>query len=84
MFGVEIDGLAIMLSDSKITVNNISRIEYTLNKKHSSIDYHLVCKKFSARVPKIGWILTTDNVTDALTKILTEAKRKKLFSDWTY
>ena len=35
MFGVYIDGPAIMLNDNESAVNNSSNIESTLNKKHS-------------------------------------------------
>ena len=65
-------------------MNISSKIETTLNRNHSSIAYHLVCQNVEAGVVKIGWILTANNIADALTKILTEAKKKKLLSDWTY
>ena len=35
MFGIDIYGTAIMLNYSKSAVNNNSKNEYTLNKKHS-------------------------------------------------
>ena len=58
MFGVDIDGLAIMLNDNERAVKYSSEIEYTLNKNHSSIAYHLVCQNVAAGVIMIGWILT--------------------------
>ena len=73
-----------MLNDNKIAVNKISRIKYTLNKKHSSISYHLDIQNVAAGAVKIGSILTVDNIADVLTKRLTEPKRKILFCDWTY
>ena len=42
MLGIDIDSPPIMMNDNENAVNNSSKIEYTLNKKHSSIAYHLV------------------------------------------
>ena len=81
MFGVPIDGPAMVLNDNQSAVNNSSKLESTLNKKHSSIAYHLVRHNVAAGVVKIGWINTNDNIADPLTKRLTEAKRSKLFGD---
>ena len=81
MFRVNIDGHAIMLNDKKSALKNSPKIENTLNKKHISIAYHLVCQNVAAGVVNIQWILKVDNIADALTKILTEAKRKTLFLD---
>ena len=74
----------IMLNDNESAVNNSSKIESTLDKKQSSIYYHLVHHNVAAVVIKIVWILTTDNVTDALTKRLMEANSKLLFGYWNY
>ena len=73
-----------MFLDKESAVNNSSKIEYTPNKKHRSIDYHLVCQNVADGVVKIVWILTEDNIADTLKNISTEEKRKTLFSDWTY
>ena len=53
MFGIDSDGTTIMLNDKKSAVNNSSKIEYTLNKKHSSIAYHLVLHNVAAGVVNI-------------------------------
>ena len=71
MFVVDIDGPAIILNDNESAVNNSSKIESTLNRKHSSISYHIVCHNSEAGVVNIGWIYTADNISDALTKRLT-------------
>ena len=65
-------------------MNNSSKIEYTLNKEHNSISCHLVRHNAAAGVVNIVWISTADNIEDALTNILTEAKREKLFGDWIF
>ena len=81
MFGVDIYGTAIILNDNKSEVNNSSKIRSALNKKHGSIAYHLIRQNISAGVVQIGWISTSDNIAGKLTEILTEAKRKTLFSN---
>ena len=42
MLGVPIDGPADILCDNQSVVNNTSKIESALNKKHSSVTYHAV------------------------------------------
>ena len=75
---------AIILNDNESAVINSPNIESTLNRRHISIAYHCVCQNVAYGLVKIRWILTADNISDSLKKRLTEAKRKKLFSDWTY
>ena len=70
MFGVDIDGPAIMLNDNEITVNKISMVKSTPTKKHSSISYHLIRQNAAAGVVNIEWILIAYNISDVLTKIL--------------
>ena len=84
VFGVDIDGTAIILNYNESAVKNSSKIESILNKKHSSITYHIVCQNVEPRLAKIGCILKANNIADALTKIFKNEKRKTLFSDWTY
>ena len=54
MFGIDIDVPAIMSNDNKIAVNNSSNIKSTLNKKHSSIAYHLALQNVADVVVMIG------------------------------
>ena len=84
MFGIPIDGEARILNDNKSVVDSSSKLEHTLNKKHSSIAYHLVRWNVAAEVVRIGWIEGISNMADALTKRLTAARRSNLFGDWTY
>ena len=84
MFGIPIDGESLVLNDNKSVVDCSSKLESTLNKKHSSIAYHLVRWNVAASVIKIGWIEGISNIDDALTKILSAARRAMLFGDWTY
>ena len=84
MFGIPIDGPANILNDNMSAVGNSSKIESTLNKKHSSIAYHLVRWNVAADVIRVGWVNTEENIADPLTKRLPAHKRDRLFGDWTY
>ena len=84
MFGIPINGTANVLNDNLSAVGNSSKLESTLNKKHSLVAYHLVRWNIVAEVIKVGWIKMTLNLADALTKRLPVIKRDKLFRDWTY
>ena len=66
------------------TVNNSSKIESTLNKKHKSAAYHSVRWTVAAKVMVVGWIDTTSDLADAFTKRLSAVRRDQLFGDWTY
>jgi hypothetical protein len=84
MFGVPIDEPTNVLCDNESVVNNSSKVESVLNKKHSSIAYHAVRWAVAADVIKVGKVHTDDNIADAFTKRLTVDKRNDLFSRWTY
>ena len=84
MLGIPIDGPAKVLCDNKSVVNNSSKLSSKLNKKHNSIAYHAVRWARAANIIQVGWIHTSINLADALTKRLTKAVREKLFGDWTY
>ena len=84
MFGIPIDGETKILNDNKSVVDSSSKIEHTLNKKHSLIPYHLVRQAVAAGIIRVGWIEGISNIADALTKRLTKLRRDKLFGDWTY
>ena len=84
MFGIPITEAAKVLSDNKSMVNNCSKVELSLNKKHSSIAYHAVRWAAATGVIKTAWIDTDSNIADAFTKRLPVLKRDKLFGDWTY
>ena len=84
MFGVEIDGPANVLGDNLGVVENSSKIESSLDKKHNALAYHACRWAVAAGIMRVGWIDTNYNIADALTKRLTVAKRNQLFGDWTY
>ena len=84
MFGVPIDEPTKVLSDKKACVDIFSKVESTLNKKHSSLAYHATRWAVAAGSVKIGKVDTKDNISDALTKTLTVMQRNYLFGNWTY
>ena len=84
MFGIPVNGEADILCDNESVVNNSSKIESVLNKKHSSIAYHAVRWAVAAGIVRVGWINTNENLADAMTKRLPAIKRDYLFGNWTY
>ena len=84
MFGIPIDGAADILCDNQSVVNNTSKFESTLNKKHASIAYHAVRWSVAAGVIRVGKVYKDDNLAYAFTKRLSVSKRDYLFGNWTY
>ena len=86
MFGVPIrnDDPAHIFCDNMSVVNNCSRVESLLNKKHTSLAYHTTRWSVTAKEVVIGWVLTDYNLADALTKRLPRPHRERLFYNWTY
>ena len=60
MFGIPIrnDDPAHIFCDNMSVVNNCSRVESLLNKKHTSLAYHTTRWSVTARESVIGWVLT--------------------------
>ena len=84
MFGVPVEEPTNVLCDNISVVNNSSKIESTLNKKHNFIAYHAVRWAVAAGVIRVGRVDTNFNLADAMTKRLTAQRRYALFGDWTY
>ena len=87
MFGISIqdDGEPThILCDNNSVVTNTSNVEYSPNKKQSSIDYHFSSWNVAAGVCQIDWVPTGENIADARTKRLSKDTRKYLFGQWTY
>ena len=84
MFGIPLDGPTKVLCDNEKVVNNSSKIESTLNRKHSSIAYHATRWAVAAGVIIVGWVPSHFNLADALSKCLSSNKTNFLFGKWTY
>ena len=79
MFGIPIDGASDILCHNQSVVNNSSKFESTLNKKHASIAYHAVRWSVAAGIIRVGKVHKDDNLTDTFTKRLSANKRDDLF-----
>ena len=79
-----IDGPAKIFCDNESVVRNSPFLASTLNKKHSSVAYHMVRWAVAAGIIVVGWINTKWNLADAFTKRLTVDARNRLFGEWTF
>ena len=84
MFGIPFYTSADVLCDNQGVVNNSSKIESKLNKKHSSVAYHATRWAVAAGIIRVGKIHGDENLADAFTKRLPVIKRDYLFGNWTY
>ena len=71
-----------ILCDNEAVVKNSSKVESALNEKHSAVAHHFTRWNVAAKVCLAGWIGTEENVADAMTKMLPEVKRDRLFCNW--
>ena len=86
MFGIPImdDEPTYVFCDNLSVVNNCSHIASVLNKKHTSIAYHMARWAVAAGEICVGWINREYNLADAFTHRLSKACRERLFWNWTY
>jgi hypothetical protein len=87
MFGVPISEeypATHIFCDNEAVVKNSTKVESTLNKKHSEVAYHFTRWNVAAKVCSLAWIETGFNIADAFTKRLTQMTREFLFEEWTY
>ena len=68
MFEMPINGPAHVLCDNQAVVNNSSKLESVLNKRHCSIAYHDVHWATTAGIIRVVKIGTKGNLADAMTK----------------
>lgn len=86
MFGVSIakGDPSHIFCDNESVVNNTTKVDSRLNKKHLAIAYHYVRWCVAAGIVSIAWIDTRENLADAFTKRLLADTRNYLFGNWTY
>jgi hypothetical protein len=70
MFGVPIDGPAIVLSDNQTVVLNSTIPSSTLRHKHNAICYQRVCEAVTAGMIRIAKVDTKQNQADMFIKPL--------------
>ena len=84
MFGITVEGPAHVYCDNESVVDNSSKVESTLDKKHHSVAYHYVRNAVAASIITVACINRNDNLADAFTKRLPEVTRNHLFRNWMY
>ena len=82
--GIPIDKEAMVLKYIKSVVDISLKLEFSLNKKHSSTVYHLFILNVAEVVVQILRIAGKSTISDAVTKRPAVARRSKLFGHWTY
>jgi hypothetical protein len=68
MFGVPINGPTNIYCDNEAVVNNSTKLESTLKKKHNAIAYHHICEAVAAGTIRIAKEPSETNIADMLTK----------------
>ena len=70
MLGVPLEGPANTFCDNSSVVTNATQPASTLKKKHNSIAYHRVREAIAAKVLRVAWVQSGNNLADMLTKPL--------------
>jgi len=84
MMGVPLDGPANVLVDNDTVVKNSTIPSSTLQKKHNAICYHCVREAVAAKILRIAYIPTDQNLADMFTKILGATKLKSFIQKILY
>jgi hypothetical protein len=71
MMGVPIDGPTSMFGDNQSVVQNVTKPESVLNKRHNAIAYHKCREEVAAGAARLAHESGKENCSDGLTKILT-------------
>jgi hypothetical protein len=82
--GVSLDGPTLMLGDNMSVVLNTSVPSSVLKKKHNAIAYHRVREAIAARVMRFAYVKSEENVSDVLTKPLSNEKFHYLMKKWLF
>jgi hypothetical protein len=72
--GAALDGPELMLGDNMSVVLNTTVASIVLKKKHNAIAYHRVREAIVARIMRFAYIKSEENVSDVLTKPLSNEK----------
>jgi hypothetical protein len=84
LLGVALDGPALMLGDNMSVVLNNTVPSSVLKKKHNAIAYHCVREDIAARMMRFAYIKSEENVSDVLTKPLSNEKFHYLMKRWLF
>ena len=83
IFGICLNSPTDVLCDNQSVVNNTSKFESTLNKKHASIAYHSVRWAVAPDIIRVGKENKDENLADTFTKRLSATKHDYLSGNWT-
>jgi hypothetical protein len=81
---VALDGPALMLGNNMSVVLNTTVPSSVLKKKHNAIAYHRVREAIAARMMRFAYIKSEENVSDVLTKPLSNEKFHYLMKMWLF
>jgi hypothetical protein len=81
---VALDGLALMLGDNMSVVLNTTVPSSVLKKKHNAIAYHRVREAIAARIMRIAYIKSEENVSEVLSKRLSNEKFHYFMKRWLF
>ena len=79
-----IDGATGVLVDNETVVKNSTIPSSTLQKIHNAICYHFVREAVAAKIIRIAYIPTDQNLADMFTKIIGAVKLKQLVKKILY
>jgi hypothetical protein len=82
--GVALDGPALMLGDNMSVVLNATVPSSVFKKKHNAIAYDRVREAIAARIMRFAYIKSEENVSDVLTKPLSNEKFHYLMKKWLF
>jgi hypothetical protein len=82
--GLALDGPELMLGDSMSVVLNTTVPSSVLKKKHNAIAYHRVREAIAARIMRFAYIESEENVSDVLTKPLSNETFHYLMKRWLF
>ena len=68
--GIPLIGLTVFYCDNQGVVKNTSVPKSTLNKKHNSINYHVMHEAAAAGIIRVGKNDATTNLAELLTKLM--------------
>jgi hypothetical protein len=81
--GVPLDGPALMIGYNMSVILNTT-VPSSVLKKHNTIAYHRIRETIAARIMKFAYIKSEENVSDVLTKALSNEKFHNLMRSWLF
>jgi hypothetical protein len=82
--GGDLDDPTLMLGDNMSVVLNTSVPSSVPKKKHNAIAYHRVREAIAAKVMRFAYVKSDENVSDILTKPLSNEKFHYLVKNWLF